>query len=240
MFSFFLLDFLFMKLNEEKWKRPFSKFTFNRHQHKMSIRQQWKNDRGSKGWRSGESNRPPVLWPGLQILASKRYVSGSLPCSKTYSFCRFPDFPLSLKTDTQHSMWKAWARLHKFFTTSKCFVAKKNPNLQFYIRPQLRMDSFGKPKRRDEAKEISFKKFQNVSHQARHFCHKTTKASVCDVFISFYGTDNREVITKFLRDLRLPTYIWPYSLFASDNFNWNSCIKLYYIKDVPLHDGIKN
>ena len=104
--------------------------------------------------------RPPVLWPGLQILASTRYVSGSLPCSKTYSFCRFSDFPLSLKTDTQHSMWKAWARLHKFFTTSKCFVAKKNPNLQFYIRPPLRMDSFGKPKRRDEAKEISFKKFQ--------------------------------------------------------------------------------
>lgn len=59
MFSFFLLDFLFMKLNEEKWKRPFSKFTFNRHQHKMSLRQQWKNDQGSKGWRSGESNRPP-------------------------------------------------------------------------------------------------------------------------------------------------------------------------------------
>ena len=59
MFSFFFLDFLFMKLNEEKWKRPFSKFTFNRHQHKMSIRQQWKNDQGSKGWRSGESNRPP-------------------------------------------------------------------------------------------------------------------------------------------------------------------------------------
>ena len=134
MFSFFLLDFLFMKLNEEKWKRPFSKFTFNRHQHKMSIRQQWKNDRGSKGWRSGESNRPPVLWPGLQILASKRYVSGSLPGSKTYSFCRFPDFPLSLKTDTQHSMWKAWARLHKFFTTSKCFVAKKSQFTILYDR----------------------------------------------------------------------------------------------------------
>lgn len=77
--------------------------------------------------------RPPVLWPGLQILASTRYVSGSLPCSKTYSFCRFSDFPFSLKTDTQHSMWKAWARLHKFFTTSKCFLAKKKIPIYNFI-----------------------------------------------------------------------------------------------------------
>ena len=144
------------------------------------------------------------MWPGLQILASTRYVSGSLPWSKTYSFCRF--FPLLKNPKTQHSIWKAWGRLHKFFTTAKCFVAKKIPIYNF-IRPPLRMDSFGKPKRRDKAKEISFKKFEKVSHQARHFCYKTTKASVCEVFISFYGTDNREVITKFLRDLRPPTCI---------------------------------
>lgn len=134
MFSFFLLDFLFMKLNEEKWKRPFSKFTFNRHQHKMSIRQQWKKRPGKQRVTQWWEQSPPSAVARASNLASTRYVSGSLPCSKTYSFCRFSDFPLSLKTDTQHSMWKAWVRLHKFFTTSKCFVAKKSQFTILYDR----------------------------------------------------------------------------------------------------------
>ena len=48
-----------MKLNEEKWKRPFSKFTFKRHQHKMSIRQQRKKRPGKQGVTQWWEQSPP-------------------------------------------------------------------------------------------------------------------------------------------------------------------------------------
>ena len=162
MFSFFLLDFLFMKLNEEKWKRPFSKFTFNRHQHKMSIRQQWKNDQGSKGWRSGESNRPP---PSAVARASNPGVDAICEWLSPLLQDVFllPLFRFSLLLKNRHSTFnvESMGTFAQVFHNVKVLSGKKkNPNLQFYIRPPLRMDSFGKPKRRDEAKEISFKKFQ--------------------------------------------------------------------------------
>lgn len=159
MFSFFLLDFLFMKLNEEKWKRPFSKFTFNRHQHKMSIRQQWKKRPGKQRVTQWWEQSPPSAVarasnPGVDAICE--WLSPLLQDVFLLPFFRFS--PL-LKN--RHSTFnvESMGTFAQVFHNVKVLCGKKIPIYNF-IRPPLPMDSFGKPKRRDEAKEISFKKFQ--------------------------------------------------------------------------------
>ena len=99
------------------------------------------------------------MWSGLQILASTRYVSGSFPCSKTYSFCRFFRFSPLLKNRHSTLNLESMGTIAQVFYNAKVLCGKKIP-IYYFIRPPLRMDRFGKPKRRDEAKEFSFKKFQ--------------------------------------------------------------------------------
>ena len=154
-----------------------------------------KNDRGSKGWRSGESNRPPVLWPGLQILASTRYVSGSLPCSKTYSFCRFSDFPLSLKTDTQHSIWKQGHVWTSFKQRQSVLWQNKSQFTTFYDRFYVRIVQENLSDKTKQRK-FHFKKFQTSAMKNDNFVRKRQRQALWG-FTLFYGTDNRVVITKF-------------------------------------------
>ena len=58
---------------------------------------------GKEGWRSGESTRPPPMWPGFESWRRchmwVEFVVGSVPCSERF-FCVYSSFPLSLKTNT--------------------------------------------------------------------------------------------------------------------------------------------
>ena len=57
----------------------------------------------SKRWRSGQSPRIPLMWPGFESRRRHHmwveFVVGSLPCSKRF-FSGYSGFPLSSKTDT--------------------------------------------------------------------------------------------------------------------------------------------
>ena len=57
---------------------------------------------GSKGWRSGESARLPLVWPALKSRHRchmwVEFVVGSLLCSKRF-FSGYSGFPLSSKTN---------------------------------------------------------------------------------------------------------------------------------------------
>ena len=58
---------------------------------------------GEQGWRSGESNRFPPMWPGFKSRRRSHmwveFVVGSLPCAERF-FSGYSGFPLSLKTNT--------------------------------------------------------------------------------------------------------------------------------------------
>ena len=58
---------------------------------------------GVQGWRSGESTRPPPMWPGFESWRRRHmwveFVVGFLPCSERF-FSGYSGFPLSLKTNT--------------------------------------------------------------------------------------------------------------------------------------------
>ena len=53
-------------------------------------------------WRSGESTRPPLMWPGFKSRRRRHmwveFVVGSLFCSERF-FSRYSSFPLSSKTN---------------------------------------------------------------------------------------------------------------------------------------------
>ena len=72
-----------------------------------------------------------------------------------------PFFRFSPLLKNRHSTFnvESMGTFAQVFHNVKVLCGKKIPIYNF-IRPPLPMDSFGKPKRRDEAKEISFKKFQ--------------------------------------------------------------------------------
>ena len=61
-----------------------------------------RNSVGEQGWRSGESTRPPPIWPGFQSRRRRHiwveFVVGSLPCSERF-FSGYSGFPLSSKTN---------------------------------------------------------------------------------------------------------------------------------------------
>ena len=56
-----------------------------------------------QGWRSGESARLPLMWPGFESWRRRHmwveFVVGSLLCSERF-FSGYSGFPLSLKTNT--------------------------------------------------------------------------------------------------------------------------------------------
>ena len=58
---------------------------------------------GEQGLRSGESTRLPSMWPRPDSRTRRdmwvEFVVGSRPCSERF-FSRYPDFPLSSKTNT--------------------------------------------------------------------------------------------------------------------------------------------
>ena len=57
---------------------------------------------GEQGWRSGESTRPPPMWPGFDSRTRRHmwveFVVGSLLCSERF-FSGYSGFPLSAKTN---------------------------------------------------------------------------------------------------------------------------------------------
>ena len=61
-----------------------------------------RNSVGEQGWRSGESTRPPPVWPGFKSRRRRQiwveFVVGSLPCSERF-FSGYAGFPLSSKTN---------------------------------------------------------------------------------------------------------------------------------------------
>ena len=70
-----------------------------------------------------------------------------------------PFFP-SLKTQNTTFNLESMGDVCTSFSQQQSALWQKKLPIYNFIRPPLRMDSFGKHKRRDEAKEISFKKFQ--------------------------------------------------------------------------------
>ena len=83
------------------------------------------------GWCSGEGTRLPVMWPGVQILASTPYVVLSLLLVLSFTlrgFCPvhlvFPS-PQAPTLPNFNSFWNAQTRLNEFLRTPKCFVGKQ-------------------------------------------------------------------------------------------------------------------
>ena len=61
-----------------------------------------RQNKGIKGWRSGESGRLPPMWPWFKSGRRRHlwveFVGGSLPCSERF-FSSYSGFPLSSKTN---------------------------------------------------------------------------------------------------------------------------------------------
>ena len=62
-----------------------------------------KNGGGEQGWRSGEINRLPPMWPGFDSRTRGHiwveFVVGSHLCSERFSFSGYSGIPLSSKTN---------------------------------------------------------------------------------------------------------------------------------------------
>ena len=95
----------------------------------MNINSQKRN--GEQGWRSGESARLPLMWPGFNSRTLRHtwveFVVGSLLCSKMF-FSRFSGFPLSLKTNISKFQFNPGMHghvLNEFLRTGRCSVGKQ-------------------------------------------------------------------------------------------------------------------
>ena len=95
------------------------------------------------GWCSGEGTRLPVMWPGVQILASTPYVGLSLLLVLSFTLggffrfiCFFPS-PQAPTLPNFISFWNEQTRLNEFLRTSKSVVGK-----QITFRPQRRIRIF--------------------------------------------------------------------------------------------------
>ena len=80
--------------------------------------------------RSGESTRPPTMWPGFKFRRRRymwvEFVVYYLPCSERY-FSGYSGFPLSSKTNTSNSksIWNARTRFNEFSRTPECSVGRQ-------------------------------------------------------------------------------------------------------------------
>ena len=83
----------------------------------------------------------------------------------------------------------------RIFNNAKVLCGKTN-HIYNFLRPPVRTESSGKTKRRDVAKELLFKKFQKSAMKHENFVIREQTGKRLWGFITFYGTDNREVITK--------------------------------------------
>ena len=73
-----------------------------------------RNSVGEQGWRSGESTRPPPMWPGFKFRRRRHmwveFVVGSLSSSKRF-FSGYSGFPLFSKTNiSKFQFEQEWGR----------------------------------------------------------------------------------------------------------------------------------
>ena len=170
------------------------------------MAQWWEHSPPSNVARASNPGVDAIMWVTLS-LAPRRIPSAV--------------FPLSLKTDTQLSIWKARTRLNEFLTTPKCFVANKSQFTTFYDRYYGRIVQESLSEKTKQRK-FHFKKFQKSAMKHDTFVRKRQRQA----FVRFYTILwywQPCSYHQILRDLQLPKSIWPCSIVESDSVNWNSC-----------------
>ena len=75
----------------------------------------------------------------------------------------------------------------RIFNNAKVLCGKTN-HIHNFLRPPVRTESSGKTKRREVAKELSFKKFQKSAMKHENFVIKGQTGKRLWGFITFYGT----------------------------------------------------
>ena len=101
-------EFTVLQRNLKEWHESRSPFDGRLHERPLlnsksrfdsySVR----NSVAEQGWRSGESTRPPPMWPGFKFRRRRHmwveFVVGSLPSSERF-FSGYSGFPLFSKTN---------------------------------------------------------------------------------------------------------------------------------------------